>query len=426
MISNLNFSVLQRRLIKNSGFNFVSLLATSLASFLASVIVARFLRPDSAGVYFYLMWLVGTISLITYLGVPNSVTRFIAEAWAEKNKALSQVILSRSTVFVLIWGGVVGLTLLALGPSIPIPELARPYLWLVPLASLSLALQTVYGGGLLGIQNVKSLAAASLIGQPLLVVSLLLVSQTGQIEAMIGVTAASYLVTLVIMAVYFYRAGIFWAWPTLDWSEVKKRFIKYASIVSFISLVDAIVWQRSETFFLGIWNPSADVAFYTLGFGLAGTAMKLLPGAFSGILLPTLTETHLREEKWVLRRRFYRAVGVVTLLVIPVVTLGWILSPLVIPLLYGPGYQDVITVFRIVLIGSGIGAVSSVPAALLYSAEKPRIILIFGLVAAVINIALDIYLIRSYGLVGAAWANTLAQLLGVIGGWSYVIWSLKD
>lgn len=426
MLKKFKASELQQRLIKNSGFNFASLALTTVASFIISVIVARLLSPSSAGVYFYLVWLIGTLALLINLGLPNTLTRFVSEAIAVSDRNMLQVLLSRGSLITVGWGAVLGVGLLAFSPWLPIPEAARPYLWLVPLASISLSLQTVFGAALLGLQRLKVLAQSALIVQPLLVISLYLASREQNLALLIGLTGASYLVVALLFAWHFVREKILPVWPDVNWADTKKRFIRYGAVVSAITIIDAIVWQRSEIFFLGAWVSSEAVAFYTLGFGLSATAMKLVPGAFSGILLPTLTETHLREEKWVLRRRFYRATGILIAIVAPMVILGYSLAPLVIPLLYGTGYQPVIDVFRIVLLGSSLGAVASVSAALLYGAEKPGFILKFGLLTAVFNIFLNIYLIGNFGLIGAAWANTIAQGFGALGGIVYVGWSLRE
>ncbi len=422
MPKRFEISELQRRLIKNSGFNFTNLAITSIASFLVSVVIARTLHPTEAGIYFYLVWLIGTLSLIINLGLPNTLTRFISEAQSRSDRTLLQTLLSRASVFTIGWGVLVSLIVLGLAPVLPLQESARPYLWIIPLASISLALSTTFGSVVLGLQKIKYLALAALVSQPLLVISLYFLAQVANLTGLILVTGASYLVTAFILY-WSFRTDM--SWPTKAWDETKRRFISYAKTVSAITFIDAIVWQRSEVLFLGVLSGSEAVAYYAVAFGLAATAMKLVPGAFSGILMPAITETYLTEETWVLRRRFWRSTGLLLALVIPMVVAGYFLAPLVIPLLYGHNYQPVIDVFRIVLLGGGFGAVASVAATVFYGTERPNFILKFGVMVALINIGLDFFLINQYGLVGAAWANTISQAVGSIGGVAYAGWTLK-
>lgn len=422
MLKKFETTELQRRLLKNSGFNFTNLVITSVASFLASIIIARTLVPGSAGIYFYLVWLVGTLALVINLGLPNTLTRFISEARAKDNQSLLKILLSRSTAFTIGWGLLLSFGVLVLSPILPLQESARPYLWIIPLVSVSLALQTMFGSAAIGLQKIKQLALAAIVSQPILVIALYLLAKSGNLTGLITATALSYLVT----------AGVLWlavrrdlSWPRTAWEETKRRFLGYAGVVSVITFIDAVVWQRSEVLFLGVLTGSEAVAYYSLAFGLSATAMKLIPGAFSGILMPVVTETYLNEEKWVLRRRFWRATLLLAGVVAPMVILGFILAPLVIPLLYGHNYQPVIDTFRIVLLGGGFGAIASAAAAVFYGTERPTFILKFGLLVAVANLSLDFILITNYGLLGAAWANTIAQGLGGLGGVIYAGWILR-
>lgn len=423
MPKKFNPTDLQRRLIKNSGFNFLSLAVTSGASFLISVIIANALPPSSAGIYFYLIWLTTVVALTINLGLPNTLTRFIAEAKSANNEGLLSILLSRSGFLTLVWGFVAGLVLIAAAPILPIQDSARGYLYLVPLAAVSLALQTLFGSAIVGLQKIKTLASSAVSIQPILVVLLWLTAGKGEVGSLFLITAVGYLGTAIFLAADFLKPLL--RWPRENWSEVKRRFLAYASVVSAITFIDAIVWQRSEVLFLGAWQGAEAVAFYSLAFGLVATTFKLVPGAFTGILMPVVTETYLKEEKWVLRRRFYRATALLLAILIPEVILGYLLAPVVIPFLYGSSYLPVVDVFRVVLLGGAAGSAASVAAALFYGTERPDFILKFGLLIAAANIALDFYLIGNFGLMGAAWANTIAQSLGAAGGIAYAAWSLR-
>src|SRR5581483_112655 len=314
------------------------------------------------------------------------------------------------------------LVVLAPAPALPIQESARPYIWVIPVASVGLALQTLFGAAILGLQKIKQLALAAAISQPLLVLTLLILAQSGNLASLVTATALSYLLVALILFLPLRRDL---HWPSVPWPETRQRFLGYAGVVSVITFIDAVVWQRSEVLFLGVLTGGEAVAYYALAYGLSATAMKLIPGAFSGILMPTVTETYLSEERWVLRRRFWRATLLVAGVVIPMIIAGYFIAPVVIPILYGGNYQPVIDAFRVVLVGGGFGAVASVASAVFYGTERPTFILKFGLVVAIINISLDFVLISQHGLLGAAWANTISQGIGGLGGILYAGWILK-
>ena len=67
-----------------------------------------------------------------------------------------------------------------------------------------------------------------------------------------------------------------------------------------------------------------------------------------------------------------------------------------------------------------LSRVSERSSPLLIGTDRQRVIAKYGTAVAVLNLAMDIMLIPRYGAVGAAIANCSAQIIGVIGGTTYV------
>lgn len=90
-------------------------------------------------------------------------------------------------------------------------------------------------------------------------------------------------------------------------------------------------------------------------------------------------------------------------------------------LLYGPDFLPMAPVLSILLVGNIVGALASVSATVLHSADKQSFIVRLGFVAVVLNIGLDFVLIPRYGAVGAAVANSASQLVSGVVGISYSV-----
>ena len=65
----------------------------------------------------------------------------------------------------------------------------------------------------------------------------------------------------------------------------------YIVAFSAMAVLDAVVWDRSEVFFLGLWGTAHDIAYYSLAFGLASRSM-ILPEIAVGALLPAFSALH--------------------------------------------------------------------------------------------------------------------------------------
>src|SRR5262249_3028263 len=70
-----------------------------------------------------------------------------------------------------------------------------------------------------------------------------------------------------------------------------RRIRKFSLTMSYILLLDAIVWQRSEVFFLKAYSTLAEIGFYTLAYS-AASKLSDLASTFSSTLLPLYSESY--------------------------------------------------------------------------------------------------------------------------------------
>jgi O-antigen/teichoic acid export membrane protein len=89
-----------------------------------------------------------------------------------------------------------------------------------------------------------------------------------------------------------------------------------------------------------------------------------------------------------------------------------VLGPTFIELLYGSGFDNSAPVLLILLVALPAVQLLSVSNALLIGLGRPWAVSIVGVFAAIANLTLDFVLIPRYAAIGAAIANTSAQVLG--------------
>lgn len=401
-------------LFRSSVFNFLSQITIFLSATLLSIFLARFLGPVQMGEYSYLMWLVSTLSILLTLGLPRTVMRFAAGS-----KGFNQTqIISRTLIFQLktaviaFLAGLIGILLFGGG---------QKFTLLVVLLTLLIATLNLLTGSILsGLQKFNLLFKINLLVSPLLLIfSLLVLFFAKSITNLLFVNLLSIAFSLGV-SIYFLKDLINLTIPKLP-HKIYRNIKGNTISISLIVFLDLILMERSEVFFLKNYSTIEQVAFYSISFGLVGRVMTLVPGAVSGVIMPKVSFLHGKSQLAKIKLTYFNSTRYLILITMPIIFAGIALIDLIINLLYGSEYNTLIPIIQILLISGGLSAIVAAAAAVLYGTGGQSFILKLASIAAILNIILDMLFIPDYGAIGAALANFIAQILGVIVGTYYLI-----
>jgi O-antigen/teichoic acid export membrane protein len=408
--------------VRNILFSGARLVVSAGATICVSAIMARTLGPQNMGVYSYAMWLVGTLGILANIGLPAALTKYVSECLGSGDKTTAARIGKRlllTQLFVAL--GVSGLTAC-------LWFFKTPYRSILVLAAVMILLQALQQGllaALAGVQRFDRIAWISLY------VALVQVASVGLaallhcgVMGMLWATLAG----LVVGAGLSYRAvdqlllklasPVSIARP--ETPDIFVRIRKFSITISYILLLDTIVWQRSEVLFLKWYSTLPQIAFYTLAFSIA-TKLSEVSGTFSSTLLPLYSESYGRTGLKDIGRVYVRALKYLQMvMVFPCLLAAAICRPLV-DLLYGPSYGPVVLPLQLLLVSLALTSIGVVGSPLLVGTEKQSFIAKYGTFVAVLNIVMDLLLIPTHGALGAAIANCTAQIVGVLGGTIFVI-----
>ena len=112
-----------------------------------------------------------------------------------------------------------------------------------------------------------------------------------------------------------------------------------------------------------------------------------------------------------IRRGFWRAMRLLVLATLPLVAGVAVTGPALLRLAYGEDYADAGTVLLVMLAPLLLQPMLRVSEGILYALERVRFIVVTGLIATVVDLALAFLLIPSMDAVGAAIANGVAILV---------------
>ncbi|MNX65909.1 colanic acid exporter [compost metagenome] len=408
------------KVARHTAFNFLTIAITSLLGVGVTALVARLLAPDRMGAYTLLVWGVGIAGLFANLGYVTATMKYMAEALGRDDPQEAAGMLAFSSRQVLLCGFAVSLLLAGIGPWAATawgrPELAMG-LAVGGASVIPMALLALYTAACQALQRYDQVAAvtgvtalASLTG------TVLALWQGGGLAGLVGATGfASALGVLVYLVLLGRWQPGWWAAP-LD-GGLRRAMRKYQGPVFVMLVLDAVVWQRSEVFFLGAFSPTREVAFYGMAFSLATMAMKLIPGTLVGLLIPSMSRSMGQGDREGVGRIYQESCRYMAMLALPVAVGGALLAPALVAVLYGPGYEPVAGLLGALLGFNALVMVYGFPASsVLYSTDAQRLMVRIGLWVSALNLLLAWFLIPRYGAWGAVLANGLAQLASLYPG----------
>jgi O-antigen/teichoic acid export membrane protein len=408
--------------VRNIFFSGVRLAITAGSTICISAILARTLGPQNMGLYSYAMWIVGTLGILANIGLPSALTKYISEYIGTGDTATAVRVGKRLLLTQLIVAASVSVLTACFW------FLKTPYRSIIILAAVMILLQALQQGliaALAGFQRFDKIALISLCGSLVQVASVATAARLhAGVIGMLGATLAgqvagtllSYYAIDGLLKNLSAQASISLPKPLDTFSRIRK----FSITISYVLLLDTIVWQRSEVLFLKWYSTLPQIAFYALAFSIA-TKLNEISGTFAGTLLPIYSESYGRHGMREVGSVFEKALKYVQMVMVFPCLVGTAICRPLVELLYGPNYGPVVLPLQLLLVSIAFTSMGVANSPLLVGTEKQSFIAKYGTFVAFLNITLDFCLIPRYGALGAAIANCSAQIAGVLGGTFYVI-----
>lgn len=408
---------------KNIVFSLIGTSITLLCGIFISIIVTQSLGPKEYGVYSLILWFRLTATLILDMGLSNAITKFWAELDGQGLRMLANRIVRNlfaiQVILAIIFGSLIAFFSKSIAAFLGNIQI-EPYL---PIAALALVLgiiNTFLRSTLSGMQLFKLKSAVDITTTIINLVAVIIVLSNNM-----GIFGLLWMeVFLTLFQILLFSKSTFsrirnWSNQAIQ-SELIRSMAKYCLGIFVFTTINALVTQRSETFFLAQFHKSEDIAFFTLAYNIGINVMNLVPVTIGMVILPALSNRHgagAVESMYLIYRTTLKFVFLFSL---PLFISGIFLSNHLISLLYGPAYFTSGIVLRILLPGSLFGSLLSPLLTVFWALGKPGKAIIWMLFSSLINILLAYLLILPYGAIGAAFSNSISQVIGISAGIIYL------
>lgn len=415
----------------NSYWNFINYLTTGLTGILITIILSRYLGPQSYGTYAFLISFITVGSLILDFGIGQATYKYIPKYFNDpKNKKLATIFFSKTLkVQLSISLALISIAIITLKYWVNFININTPEVSFLIFPTLIIILPTIaskqFTNFLSATQNFKIIAKANILIQASNIFLLVLLTQLTQ----------NVLVALLIYGFTQTFSSILLIKKTLPLIKTNhqpekslniKDIKKYTSIAYINLILQFIVWSYSEVFFLNHYSPPQEIGFYTLAFSLAAI-ITALPALYLRITYNAQFELLEKGEEEKADQISSLNVKLMNLLFLPLAIFLTYFSKEIILILYGTEYLKVQFILPLVLFGAIIPTILG-PATIKVNNDNKKFAIttiVIGVIGAIINLSLNYLLIPKYDSIGAGIANLTSQMLVAIVSVFYILKTIK-
>ncbi len=374
-----------------------------------SIILARGMGRDQYGLYSYYIWLIALFVILTNNGITTAAIKFTAESNSREKlerytNALVQYlekIQFRSILVVLL-----------------IAFLMFYYqtreIFLTGVLLISVVLRSRY---MLHLSLIKGYESFGMISKLMAIISplnLLLVTGVyylfNELDYYIYTFAAISFLYYFISHTFTNKLASKTEIITIIREGDKSRIKSHIAYTSVISIMSFIVIRQSEIFFLKMYAPVEQVAFFNIGFMISLMSASLVPGVYSNILLP-ITSKIDKNNKIEHAKKLLSSIHYLLLLAMPLIVFIFVFSSNVIVALYGTNYREAGEVLKYLIIASSLLVVSHSATSFLMGSDRQKVYLVILLSTGIVTILIDYFLIKKYFLTGAIIAYTSSSAI---------------
>jgi O-antigen/teichoic acid export membrane protein len=392
------------------GWVFASSIIVLLLHFFQKPIMARFLGPDGLGLFSMAMMIIGIIELIALFGIDGALIKFVAEYKERKERVDSLV--SSAFFTILIVGIIVSSALFVFSDTFAnvfdMPSLSlllKIYAFVFPL-SLAHGIIVSYFTGL---REMRYYAFFRVLQASLALVFILafLIIGLGVEGAMLGTAFAIFVTVSVAMVI----VKKFVRFTFSDYKKNTKTLSSFGSRLVGANMISQIYYYI-DTIMIGYFLTSTEVGYYAVAISLS-RFVWLVPRAMATIAYPAISEywaagNHQAISKLVDKTTKYCA----CILMFAGMSVIFFAKD-IITFLFTPEFLPAVLPLIILIIGTVTSGILRPITVIFASTGKVNLVLIISAIGAVGDILLNIALIPTYGIIGAALATTVSYVVGV-------------
>lgn len=403
--------------VKNSTFQFSTTFVSKIGSLIFTIILARLLLPELFGLYSLALSTILIFASLADLGINSTVVKFISSSKKNsKSKAYFSYLLRFKIKTSLISAGL----LILLSKFLSYNYYNKPEIYLALVGGsiylLLMGLVGIFEGVFQGVNNFKKGLHKEIILQTIRIIivpiSILLLFKFFPKAINLLLVILGLSVSFLISLLFLY----FSARKEVGFLKVKSDELKLSekkALFSFIIALSAVVFSGIffgfiDIFILGRYVEAEFIGYYRVAYSLITSAIPLI--TFSSALLPLFSKIKGKS----LERGLSKSLRLTFLIAVPSMVLTYLLSPVIIKLIFGESYLPSINILRIFSVLMIILPLIALHSSFLVSQNRPKKVAQSLIISTFINIVLNytlIFALLPYGQIYAVYGATIATII---------------
>lgn len=387
------------RLARNLTMQMASQGIAIVISVITVGVLARRLEIEAFGGYNFLFTFIFFFLSFNDLGIPTTLLREITQL-PDRTEDLVQNMIGLRLVmaFASIVLGWAVVSWLDLPPAYRLPQLV--FLLILPIQAVSTSIVVLQSRIQMG-RVVATEMTTRLVGFAMMMAAV--ANGKGLLWIAVSLVIGEAAGAAVILAMTW---GTVRPLPRFDfgvWRHIVRMSLPLSGtslLVAILNRVDMVLVQKmSPTPALGLTR----VAHYGSAYRVPNLAERV-PLMMMGTIFPMMV-TFAATDRAALRRLYWKTSIQLGALALPMVLVVTVAAPYVVNVWMGPDYAPVVPLMRALIWASALLYVALPAANLLIALRLQRINFWMMVPATVLNVGLNLFLIPTYGALGAAWAT---------------------
>jgi len=405
------------KIIRGTGLIFATTFIAALFSYGTRVLVARKLGPEQYGLFASVLTFILFFLFFRDLGLGTALVNLVAKARIEENYNKIKTALVSVFLLQFLSSSMIGILIIAFSGYLSehyfkVPE-SRVILLILVAYTITSFLYTISKALLNGFQKTIPYSLMEPAKNLFILFFTLILFHYD-----FGIFAAAIPYALVCVVLFFafqpfvQKQLQFFKHKVEDLRGTTKELLWFGLPLMAADIGGKVIGY-TDTLMLTYFGSLVEVGIYNVVLPSALFFIQI-SRAISAIVFPISTELHYKKDTAKLAKGVSLLHSYCFALIIPLIFTLFAFTGFFLDLFFGVDYVAGALAFRILLVGSMFFILASVNNIIISSMGEPKEVTKIILLSAVLNVALNIFLIPSFGINGAAAATALAYLLSLI------------
>jgi len=403
-----------KKLVFDASIVFFLGLLSSIMGYLIKVTLSRQLTLEEFGLFYSVFTFVNFFIVFKDFGIGQSLTKLIPEFLARKEygkvKYSIKFVFFINLVMGLIFTTIFILISKFLTQNYFKNELAKPLLIILSLYFVLYSFYIIFIHIFVGFQKSILYSQNLFLINLFVFIGLFIFKKFGVISP-----AVSYLFASIIGVIFGIVAlSMIFSFRHVSSTSknVRSKLFDYGFPL-LVSSIGFVFIAQIDTLLLTKFRSLAEIGIYNV---VLPTSMLLITfgSSLALVMLPMISESWVKKEFKILSEIINKIYKYAFILTIPFALVVFVFSELILKVLFGVGFISGGVALKILAIGATLFSVAAINNNITVAIGKPRQVTKIILLAAALNFVLNLLLIPSYGIIGAALATSFAYLVVLV------------